>query len=146
MTEVPQQNQPVASAVSAVERVSPVRPVTTTQQTTSRSETGDGTAAPAALSDTTARTFADYAKVNRDIASVVDSLGPPPASTDTTQAENMVLSLLPQPSVVLPLPPADQDTVAFVAQVAQSIQRQAALTRAAMSGVTPVVVDAAIAA
>lgn len=142
MTEVPQQNQPVASAVGAVDRVIPVRAVTGVSPAQNRVE--DPVLAPTAP-DSAARTFADYARVNRDIATVVDSLAPP-ASTSVDKAENAVLSLLPQPSVVLPLPPASQDTIAFVAQVAQSIQRQAALTRAAMSGVTAVTVDAAVAA
>lgn len=139
MTEVPQQNQPVASAV---ERVSLVRAVAGARQIAAQ---GDTQTQAVPVSDGSARTFADYARVNRDIANVVDSLAPP-ASTGVDEAESAVLSLLPQPSVVLPLPPASQDTIAFVAQVVQSIQRQAALTRAAMSGVAPVVVDAAVAA
>jgi hypothetical protein len=144
MTELPQQNVPVASAVSAVERVQSVKPAATISQ--SATQAGDNATSVAYPSESTARTFADYARVNRDIANVVDSLGPPPAAVGVESAESAVLSLLPQPSVVLPLPPASQDTIAFVAQVVQSIQRQAALTRAAMSGVAPVVVDAATAA
>ncbi|HEX7857503.1 MAG TPA: hypothetical protein VF503_27800 [Sphingobium sp.] len=159
MTELSHRNQPVVSRSSAVERVAVVRPVTPTAQATTRADASEASRAQLSVPDTAgafaqsgeepARTFADYARVNRDIASVVDNLDTWPAkgnAASVAQAESAILSLLPAPSVVLPLPPASADMVQFVAQVAQSIQRQAAQTRAALSGVAPVTVDAAIAA
>lgn len=143
MTELSQQNAPVTSAVSAVERVTAMRAALSATQGQTRTETSRDASEKAAAPDGAVRTFADYARVNRDIASVVDNLAPP-ARTDVASAESAVLSLMQQPLIVVPLPPASQDMVAFVAQVAQSIQRQAALTRAAMSGVAPAVVDAAV--
>lgn len=96
----------------------------------------------------TARAFASYSKVQTQIAKVVaDVGGNPPRNSpaDLAQSENALLSLMPQPTMVLPLPPADADMVAFVAQVTQSIARQVAQARAAFSNVAAPVVDAATA-
>ncbi|MFT3964463.1 MAG: hypothetical protein QM690_01090 [Sphingobium sp.] len=152
MTGFTHRNQPVASVASVTERVSAVRAIAPLGQPVSRTDAwtappqGD---APASSGDETARARADYARINRDIADVLDSVGAqrpgrPPATA--AEAESALLSLLPQPTAILPLPPADEDMVAFVAQVAQAIARQAAQTRAALSGVAPAVVDAVIAA
>lgn len=97
--------------------------------------------------DETARAFANYARIQTQIANVVADLSPPAPQSPAAlaQANDSLLSLLPKPSVVLPLPPADEDMVAFVAQVAQSIARQAAQTRAAHANVSAPSVDAATA-
>lgn len=158
MTEFTHRHQSGASGASTTDRVSAVRAVTPVASTTSRTDVHiDLTSQQPALQadgaahsgENAARTHADYARVHRDIADVVDSLSvrPQPYGTDRlAEAESALLSLLPQPSVVLPLPPADEDMVAFVAQISQSIARQSAQTRAAMSAVVPAIVDAATAA
>lgn len=96
--------------------------------------------------DDQARTHADYAKVQRSIATILSRLDARPArhgADAAQQAEREMAMLLPQPSIVLPLPPASDAMVAFITQVRESILTQAARTRAAMSNVTAATVDAA---
>ena len=89
---------------------------------------------------------ASYARLQADIADVVARLEPPRAtSVDTGEAEQQLLALMPQPVVVLPMPPTDQKMIEFVAQVAQSLASQAAMARAAQAGVSPATVEAAAA-
>lgn len=158
MNEFSHRNESVASGISATDRVSAGRAVTPVPQT-SRAEVSQGSisrpvTAPDAAeghapsTDETARAFATYSKAQTKIADVVADLGAEGARkgpADIASAEHSLLSLLPQPSVVLPLPPASEDMVAFVAQVARSIARQAAQTRAALSNVSAATVDAATA-
>lgn len=98
--------------------------------------------------DKGARAAAAYAQVHARIVTVLADLKAQtvpvrPATLDA--AELSLLSLMPQPAIVLPLPPASQDMVEFVVQVTQSIARQAAQTRAAQSSVSAAAVDAAVA-
>ncbi|MET0241797.1 MAG: hypothetical protein ABW184_18040 [Sphingobium sp.] len=97
--------------------------------------------------DKRALSHAAYAQLRQDIADVVADLGTlepraDPAGIDA--AEHSLLSLLPQPLVVLPLPPANEHMASFVAQVTQSVARQAALARAAHGGVTKEMTIAAV--
>lgn len=102
----------------------------------------------AVVDDDRTRAAADYAKVHARIVTVLADLDAPSASAGAASlalAEKSLLSLIPQPAVVLPLPPANRDMVAFVVQVTQSIARQAAQTRAAQSGASVAMVGAAVA-
>lgn len=158
MNEFPPRTEPVASVGSAAERAG-MRVAIPAPQSTPRTEAVSGsTSRPASApdaaeplvlpNDETSRTFANYSRIHDRIADVVANIGtasPRGEAADLAGAENVLLSLMPQPSVVLPLPPADEDMVAFVAQVTQSIARQAAMTRAALANVAPAAVDAATA-
>ena len=102
----------------------------------------------AVVDDDRTRAAADFARVHARIVAVLADLNAPsvPARAPALAlAEKSLLSLIPQPAVVLPLPPANQDMVAFVVQVTQSIARQAAQTRAAQSGASVAMVGAAVA-
>ncbi|MCE7795637.1 hypothetical protein LWE61_03595 [Sphingobium sufflavum] len=108
----------------------------------------DAASDPSPDTDAQARSHADYAKVHEEIAAIVSNLATPSARQDPgalSQAESAIAMLMPQPSIVLPLPPASDAMVAFVNQVRQSIVAQAARTRAAMSNVSAATVDAAMA-
>jgi hypothetical protein len=154
MNEFLHRNEPEAS-VSPV-GVRPVSPVPPSRSATDATKIAprhqrDALDAPQVRvqsGDDVARAHAEYAKVQSEIETVLADLGTqsprrPPAVL--AQAENALLSLMPRPSVVLPLPPASQDMVAFVAQVTKSIAQQAAQTRAAQGGVSSATVDAAAA-
>lgn len=102
----------------------------------------------AVVDDDRTRAAADYARVHARIVTVLADLNAPSApagASAVAMAEKSLLSLIPQPAVVLPLPPANRDMVAFVVQVTQSIARQAAQTRAAQSGASVAMVGAAVA-
>ncbi len=73
-------------------------------------------------------------RLQADIADVVARLEPPHSTAaDATDADQHLLALMPQPIVVLPMLPADQKMIEFVAQVAQSLASQAAMARAAQA-------------
>ena|GEM_PF-5626517 len=88
---------------------------------------------------------ADYARIHAEIADVLAGLQQSPANRPNTtdDADRAILALMPNPVVMLPQPPTDAQMVAFVAQVAQSMARQAAQTRAAQAGTTPIMLQAA---
>jgi hypothetical protein len=90
---------------------------------------------------------ANYARIQADIADVIAKLDPPPTrgqSDAAAAATQALIDLMPQPIVVLPMPPADPHMIAFVAQIAQSMASQAAMARAAQARVSAGVVDQVI--
>ena len=88
--------------------------------------------------------MASYTRLQADIADVVARLDPPRPNGGelAAEADQALMALMPQPVVVLPLPPTDKDMIEFVAQVAQSVASQAAMARAAQGRVTPALADA----
>jgi hypothetical protein len=144
MTGFLPRTEPVASAVSATERgIAGVRSVTAAAPTASHAEAD--AQQDAQLTERSAA-VASYARLQADIAETVARLDPPrPNGAEMAgQAEQNLLALMPQPVVVLPMPPADQKMIEFVAQVAQSLASQAAMARAAQASVSPVTVEAAV--
>ncbi|MBT2186475.1 hypothetical protein [Sphingobium nicotianae] len=142
MSEFLSRTGPVAPVASATERGPAVRPPVPVKSMRSGIETGTHSA-PGIAERTSAA--ADYAKLKADIADVLagipsDRVG---GSEAAQKAERSIVALMPDPIVVLPLPPADPMIVAFVAQVAQTIARQTAQTRAAQAHATPIIVEAA---
>jgi hypothetical protein len=134
--------EPVASSSSVHDRaVAAVRPVSAVPAPAPVNQQSD---AEAQLRERSAAK-ASYARLQADIATVIARLDPPrPNGADLAQeAERSLAQLMPQPVVVLPLPPTDQDMIDFVAQVAQSVASQAALARAAHARVSPAMVEVA---
>ncbi len=144
MNEFLPRTEPVASVVSASERgFQTVRGVAAV--TPAGSQT-DASAQRDPLLQEKAAATASYAKLQADIANVVARLDPPRPDGHglAADADQALMGLMPQPVIVLPLPPTDQAMVEFVAQVAQSVASQAALARAAQASVTPALTDAAL--
>lgn len=88
---------------------------------------------------------ADYARIHAEIADVLAHIQPFARNSESSArtADQAILSLMPNPVVMLPMPPTDEQMVAFVAQVAQAVARQAAQAQAAQGSVTPIMVEAA---
>lgn len=159
MNEYSHRNSPVASVASATDRVTAIARIAPVEAITAQPDTSqdaarlrhpvpDVTSDVVHQDDTHARAHADYAKVHEEIASILSSLDTQPARDNPGalgQAEYEMAMLMPQPSIVLPLPPASEAMVAFIHQVRQSILTQAARTRAAMSNVSSATVEAATA-
>jgi hypothetical protein len=160
MNEFLPRTEPVAPVGGAPERLSAgVRAVASVADTASPADAAAGSArAPraragrdgafAVVDDDRVRAVSAYAEVHARIITVLADLqaqSAPDRAASLAAAEGSLLSLMPQPTVVVPLPPANREMVEFVAQVTQSIARQAAQTRAAQSGVSPAMVDAAVA-
>lgn len=89
---------------------------------------------------------ATYARLRADIANVLADLQPrrQPADERVAHADSALMGLMPQPVIVLPMPPTDPQMLAFVAQVAQSVAQQAAQARAAQANAPHVRVEAVL--
>jgi hypothetical protein len=148
MNEFLPRTGPAAPVASAKERnAAVVRPVTAARS--ARNGTDSGAATESRLSDRSAAA-ADYARIQAEIADVVARVQPSAGGSREEggaqavgDADRAIMALMPSPVLMLPLPPTDADMVAFVAQVAQSIARQAAQTRAAHAVATPIMAEAA---
>lgn len=144
MTDFLPRTEPVASVVSATERnLSSVRGRAAVPRAAAHA---DADAQQDAQLTERSAAVASYARLQANIADVVARLEPPRTTVaDASDAEQHLLALMPQPVVVLPMPPTDQQMIEFVAQVAQSLASQAAMARAAQASITPATVEAAAA-
>jgi len=90
---------------------------------------------------------ATYARLRADIANVLADLQPRrrPLEAQVMQADEALMGLLPQPVIVLPMPPTDPQMLAFVAQVAQSVAQKSAHARAAQANVPATLAPAILA-
>lgn len=91
---------------------------------------------------------AQYARIQADVARALQAVKdrqPVATPADLGSAEQAMLDLMPQPVVMLPMPPADPQIVEFVAQVAQSLGQQQMQARAAHARISPGTVDALVA-
>ncbi len=142
MSELFPRTGPVAAVVNTSDRRPGVRPPSPVKEMRSGIETGTQSA-PGLAERTTA--VADYARIKANIADVLARIMPSKIRGIelSKTAERAIVALMPDPVVVLPLPPADPMIVAFVAQVAQSMARQTAQTRAAQANATPILTEAA---
>ncbi|CAN5448469.1 hypothetical protein BH10PSE12_BH10PSE12_24160 [soil metagenome] len=86
---------------------------------------------------------AEYARVHASIADIlanIRSVGAP-ATSQAPDPEEALLSLLPAPVIIIPLPPASKDMVERAEMMAKDMADQAALTRSAQAHVKPGTVD-----
>lgn len=142
MSEFLPRTGPAAPVVSATERGPFARVVPVLKA--ARTHTEAGAASQTTLSDRSTAA-ADYAKIQADIADVLARIEPPVADPVETAgaAERAIVALIPNPVVVLPLPPTDPQIMAFVAQVAQSVAERTVQARAAQANATPILIEAA---
>ncbi len=160
MNEYSHRNSPVAPVASVTDYVSPIARIAPVEAISPQSDTRQDhdslpRPTPEAVTnvvhqgdDKAARTHADYAKVHEQIATILSGFDTQPSRDSAGavgEAASAMAMLMPQPSIVLPLPPASDAMVAFISQVRQSILTQSARTRAAMSNVTTATVEAATA-
>lgn len=87
----------------------------------------------------------DYARIQAHIADAIARIQPSQGNAiePVRSAERALAAMIPAPVVMLPMPPTDQQIVAFVAQVAQSVAQQAARAMAAQANPTPILAEAA---
>lgn len=144
MNEFVPRTEPVVSAVSATERSKAGFPGV--KPGTGASQAEAGAHEDPQLTERSA-VAASYAKLQANIADILARIGPLQAGGSAQAVDNAnqsLMSLMPQPVVMLPMPPTNQHMVDFVAQVAQSMAQQAALARAAQAHAAPATVDALI--
>lgn len=85
---------------------------------------------------------AEYARVHARVTDILAGLrdgGGPAAAAGAS--EDALVSLLPAPIVIVPLPPASRDMVEHAARVAKRMVEQATFTRLAQAHVKPGMVD-----
>lgn len=84
-----------------------------------------------------AASAAEYVRANARIADILADLSASAAEpTSLSTAEHRVVALLPEPVVIIPLPPASADMVQRAIQVAQEMAAQAAQSRRAQANVS----------
>lgn len=125
--------------VSAVQPVSPratAVPDRVTRGIASAPETDT-----AKLDDETAGA-AEYAKVHARIAVIMADLRSDNSTSATVNgAEGEIQSMLPQPTVLVPLPPASKEAVEYATQLAKRIVQQAFYAHSAQANVQRGTVD-----
>jgi len=142
MSEFLPRTEPVAAMGSATERGMVPQRVPKVERSTALTPDRDTDAR--VTPQTTAR--ASYAQIRQRIASVLAGLSPPraPVSDAVASADQAIGALIPQPVLVIPMPPTDPDMIAFVAQVAQSLAERSAQARVAHGGLRAATVEAAL--
>ncbi len=111
-------------------------------------QTGASRETPVQSAGSAASATANYARIQADVARALQAVKdsqPTATPADLGSAEQAMLDLMPQPVIMLPMPPADPKLVEFVAQVAQSLAQQQVQARAAHARIASDTVDAAIA-
>ena len=139
---------PRTESVSAVGRVAEPRRVVLAPASVSASQTpsqsdvhSDSQAAERSA------IAASYARLRADIANVLADLQPRrrPVEAQVGQADEALMGLMPQPVIILPMPPTDPEMMAFVAQVAQSVAQHSAHARAAQANAPAILAPAVLA-
>jgi hypothetical protein len=79
----------------------------------------------------------DYAKVQSRVSAILADLSSSgaPAVQAKGNAEAQIVALIPQPTVIVPMPPASRDVIERALEVARSMAEQATLTRAAQGNI-----------
>lgn len=95
----------------------------------------------AATVDDDAVSAADYARMRADIADILANLRAQRSPSGLADASQTIDALVPQPLLLMPLPPADRNAVEFAAGLARKIAEQAAHAFAAQAHLSRGAVD-----
>ncbi|MCB2015748.1 MAG: hypothetical protein KDE67_12735 [Sphingobium sp.] len=131
----------VAPPVRIVPPVTPVHPSGATANGAEHANTG-GDGGEQARREHMA-SASDYARVQARIADILSQMGANISDRQVAreQAQSQIEALRPEPTVVIPLPPASKDQIEHAIQVARAMAQEAALTRAAQANVGTGTVD-----
>lgn len=144
MNEFLPRTEPVTAVGSATERGLVPLPVPKVERSTALAPDRDAESDARVTPQTAAK--ASYAQIRQRIASVLAGLNPPraPVGDAVASADRAIGALIPQPVLVIPMPPTDPDMIAFVAQVAQSLAERTAQARVSHGGLRAATVEAAL--
>ncbi|WP_070157844.1 hypothetical protein [Sphingobium phenoxybenzoativorans] len=86
---------------------------------------------------------AEYARVHASIADILAGLraGQSSNTQSNAEAESAITALLPQPVIIVPLPPASKEMVERAVMLAKAMADQAQVTRSAQAHLKPGTVD-----
>jgi hypothetical protein len=91
---------------------------------------------------------AEYARVHASIADILANMRATStvSASDISEPQQDIQSLLPQPVIIIPLPPASRDMVERAEMLAKDIAGRAVLSRSAQAHVKPGMVEQILAA
>lgn len=130
------------AATRAAAPVAPVPPVTARDATTTAepAKRAPSMASQAQAVDDELAGAAEYAKVHARIANILaDMRSSTPPSVDG--AASAIQSMMPQPIILIPLPPASKEAVEHAAALAKRIAQQSTYAHAAQAHVSRGTVD-----
>lgn len=135
------------TAIRVADAVAPVQAIPPSGSQTSAENRRDTAPDPQPDSDRHAQSAgaAEYARVNARIADIFAALNATAEPVSHKEAEHRILALMPDPVIIIPLPPASADMVERAAQLAQDMAQQAAQARSAQSNLLRGTVDAVLA-
>lgn len=124
----------VSAASRVVAPVSPVQPAASLAG--SASDAGVGADSGAEARRQHMASAADYARVHARISQILAEMDSALSSIPSQQmAASQMDGMLPQSTVIVPLPPATSESMERAIQIAQNMARQAALARSSHSGI-----------
>lgn len=127
--------------VRVTEAVPPVQ-ATVASGSQNFTNSGEGADAQAGAGHDHAASAAEYARINARIADIFADLSAAAATPAShADAQHRVVALMPDPVVIIPLPPASADMVERAVKLAQEMAQRAAMARSAQSNVNPGMVD-----
>ncbi|WP_022683754.1 hypothetical protein [Sphingobium bisphenolivorans] len=130
-----------AAPVAAVQPASASASASTRQN--GRSPTDP--AADGGASDSGIASNAEYAKVHARIADIMADLRSGASATSVDAAAEEIQSMIPAPTVVVPLPPASKEAVESAIRIARRLAEQAGHAHAAQANLRPGAVDQVLA-
>jgi hypothetical protein len=133
---------PVVSSVPATAQVGADTAAAAVSQASTASLPVGNAVDLAAGSEEQLASAAEYARVHASIADILAGMrAGPSTNTPTADAESAITALLPQPVIIIPLPPASKEMVERAEMLAKAMADLAVQTRAAQAHLKPGTVD-----
>lgn len=141
--ELSRVDRSVTRAPSAISAVQPVSPSGTVRQYGGRAARAPHPAKDddAPSLDGATASSAEYAKVHARVADILAELGSQSGAITVDGAAKEIQSMLPEPIVLVPLPPASKEAVESSIRIAKRIAEQASFAHAAQANIQRAVVD-----
>lgn len=105
--------------------------------TPERQQGRSGAGAPEADLEKQLSTAAEVAEAQAKVAALLSEIARSNDALDVDALEGQITALLPRPTVIVPLPPADRDAVERAIEIAKSIRAAAMLSMSAQANVDP---------
>lgn len=142
--EITPVDRSITRAPSPVSAVQPVASATSTRASdggASESAAENGRATTSATIEGSIASSAEYARVHARIADILAALHAQGGSTSVEGAAAEIQSMIPQPQVMVPLPPASKEAVESAIRIAKRIAEQGAYAQAAQANVPRALAD-----
>jgi hypothetical protein len=143
--EITPVDRSVTRAPSSLSAVQPVASATSPQAGSGDGGNGsaaeDSRAARRGMGEGSIASSAEYARVHARIADILASLHGQTGATSVEGAAAEIQSMIPQPQVMVPLPPASKEAVESAIRIAKRIAEQGAHAQVAQANVPRALAD-----